>query len=63
MIEVHKPSITIGVDGAIGFEQIKSLDELNVNHFVLGTSALFNGDLAYKAREINNFKAQLGVTA
>lgn len=59
----RKSSLTIGVDGAIGFDQIKSLSSLQVSHFVLGTSALFNGNLAQRAKEVSNFKIQLGVMA
>lgn len=63
LLDKRNLSITIGVDGAIGFDQIMSLSALNVSHFVLGTSALFNGDLSMKAKEVNNLKSRLGAAA
>lgn len=46
------PHISIGVDGAIGLEQIRQLRAVGANHFVLGTSALYRGHLESQAERV-----------
>lgn len=60
MIGVAFSDISIGVDGAIGFKEIEMFSELGVTHFVLGTTALFKGDLNERAAVITDFKLKLG---
>ncbi|GEM_PF-2059886 len=43
------PKITIGVDGAIGLEEVMIFNHMGVDHFVLGTTALFKQNLDEQA--------------
>lgn len=45
----------IGVDGGIGFEQIREFDNLGVDIFVLGTSTLFKHNLALQLAKLESF--------
>jgi len=42
MVQKYNPQLTIGVDGGIGKEQILRFYDIGINHFVLGTRALYN---------------------
>ena len=44
----EKYRFIIGMDGACNIERIKRLGEKGVKNFVLGTAALFNGNMDYK---------------
>lgn len=46
----RKHRFSIGLDGACNIERIKRLSDKGVENFVLGTAALFNGDMDYSAR-------------
>ena len=48
---------SIGMDGACNAERIKRLSEKGVEHFVLGTAALFFGDMNYEAHMEDIFHA------
>lgn len=41
---------SIGMDGAVNLERVKTLSKMGVTHFVLGTAALFRDDYNYSAR-------------
>jgi len=60
LLEKDYPQVTVGVDGAIGIEEIKMLSKFGVNHFVLGTTALFKDDLAKRAAEVSQLKNNIG---
>lgn len=45
----------IGVDGGIGFEQIRKFHNLGVDIFVLGTSTLFKDNLALQLAKLKSF--------
>ena len=49
------PHVIIGVDGAIGFEQIMAFNHMGVDLFVLGTTALFKKDLPKQLIKLNTF--------
>lgn len=50
LLELQKRyDFSIGMDGACNLERIKKLHKKGVENFVLGTAALFNGDMNYKA--------------
>jgi ribulose-phosphate 3-epimerase len=53
--------LIIGIDGAVGFEEIERFSKIGVRHFVLGTSALFKGDLHEQAGEVRELKTKLTV--
>ena len=42
MVQKYNPQLTVGVDGGIGKEQILRFYDIGINHFVLGTRALYN---------------------
>lgn len=48
---------SIGMDGACNAERIKRLSEKGVENFVLGTAALFFGDMNYEAHMEDIFRA------
>lgn len=62
-IKENYPHITIGVDGAIGFEQIKVFNQLGVNLFVVGTTVLFKKNLSKQANILTSFICQLEKTS
>ncbi len=50
LIELQKDyGFSIGMDGACSLEKIKRLHKKGVENFVLGTAALFYGDMNYQA--------------
>lgn len=51
LLELKKEySFSIGMDGACNIDRIVRLSRKGVQNFVLGTAALFNGDMDYRAR-------------
>ena len=50
---------SIGMDGACNIDRIKRLSKLGVENFVLGTAALFYGDMNYK-EHIRQLKEAIG---
>lgn len=48
---------SIGMDGACNIDRIVRLSKRGVQNFVLGTAALFNGDMDYKTRFVEINKA------
>lgn len=45
LVNQYNPSVIVGVDGAIGQEQILTFLKYGITHFVLGTTAIYKGDL------------------
>lgn len=59
-IKKNGSNILIGVDGGIGFQQIKKFKVCGANLFVLGTTCLFKGDdLKQRVNEFLTFKKSL----
>jgi ribulose-phosphate 3-epimerase len=58
-ITTDYPGLAVGIDGAVGFKQVETFSRMGVSHFVLGTSALFKGDLNKQAHKVRAFKAEL----
>ncbi len=54
----EKYQFSIGMDGACNIERIKRLKEKGVENFVLGTAALFYGDMDYHSH-INAIKKEI----
>ena len=51
LLELKKEyNFSIGMDGACNIDRIVRLSRKGVQNFVLGTAALFNGDMDYRAR-------------
>ena len=51
LLELKKDyNFSIGMDGACNVDRIVRLSRKGVENFVLGTAALFNGDMDYGAR-------------
>lgn len=59
IIKEHYPHVLIGVDGAIGFEEITKFYNIGVDLFVLGTTALFKGNLIEQAPLVSRFVEKL----
>lgn len=59
MVKASCSDVTVGVDGAIGFPEIELFSALGVTHFVLGTTALFRGELQKQAELVTNYKLQI----
>lgn len=59
----RKYGFSIGMDGACNIERIKRLSDKGVENFVLGTAALFNGDMDYAAhmREIRTAVGNISI--
>ena len=53
------PSVKVGVDGAIGHKEIIKFYNIGVEHFVLGTTAIYKGDLNANLKKLPTFNALL----
>lgn len=59
LLELQKEySFSLGMDGACNIERISRLSRKGVQNFVLGTAALFNGDMNYQDR-FNRIKKEI----
>jgi ribulose-phosphate 3-epimerase len=60
LLELKKEyNFSIGLDGACNVDRIKRLYEKGVDNFVLGTAALFYGDMDYISH-VNVIKEAVG---
>lgn len=58
-VSENNSDLTIGIDGAVGSKEMQAFNELGVSHFVLGTTALFKGDLQAEAQKVMALKSKL----
>lgn len=55
IVQKKYPDVIIGVDGAIGFKQVKTFNRMGVDLFVLGTTALFKNNLSKQLIKLDKF--------
>lgn len=61
-VQQNFPNIIIGVDGAIGLEEVMIFNHMGVELFVLGTTALFKKNLDEQAQKVTTFINELKQT-
>ena len=56
LVKQYNPSVRVGVDGAIGKEQISIFLKHGISHFILGTRAIYKGDLDANLKKLPKLK-------